>query len=1576
MRWEYNAKYRDIFDDNVHRDILIVPHQTNVIKNPGGPPEVTSKVPVMIPDPEDPETDPKKKKYIPKKDSKGKYVYDEVPWTITNEDIIKEKFEYVNSINSGDDLTFSSCESAMFKVTIRNNKTYTYIGDGEEPDDPPDPEEDNSDWLWVPDVPNLQTYEIYDKETGKYLVGEVMAKAVVKLYIYFNGDSSSMIYMGMFIAEEDKIVGDGYEREITCYDFLYTLREMDIFNWYQDLFDGIDINKNEYKEQYINNQTSSEEGSQEKKKTPNYDERFGGRAPKSKWNLKEALQNLFTNLVEMKPVPTQTKGLKRNVAVMGNKEKYQETANNVKEDMENNYSGYGMPIVIDEDILTPGTKSYYPKEQFYSENDEDEADSTYHERYGYMKIWELPILKNKKIIQSGAYSCGKFLEDIGILAGRYPVIRLDKIIDGDYQEDIDYNPYEKCILTFKPIQRDDVDISGIADSQFDNSEIVKGFKWDNHKVEQVKRLMIFKYSDKNEGFIKMSNNLTKEEHELLRKSPESIKTVYITQNALVSYLDISDKNLKENKGTSSGSSSGTTESTDVVYSKKDYQDIIDLFVTKKKENSIIYPAYKNMIYRSYTPYEMSVIADPCRDAGDRVTINFTDKITGEHIKFDSYILERKMTGIQKMMDSYVAKGSTSSVNFSTYQASTSYSNPNGMAYQSLAGITGGSGSDDSTGQTASVVNGFDMGIFCEVIRNIGMRLLDEPSDCEAYFVKGSGESTPAVGGDLYEYDFIAKDIEGEKIQYSVLSGYFDNDKTINPIDVYYPAINEETYEEEMVYDGKYTAHDLDLVWENSEEFPTAHSKYHIFYQGTWYQMYPYRTTYNVDTEIIKGVNYYEVYEWNATEQTAKIVNYSPIYDKLTIDGQEVTMNYGDLILDQSAQGVESQYYPPGLYFQYDNSGFFGGTGSVRTIGDEIHSYYLGKGDLSASGGTKPVEDGDTSNKVIVDNQLILAKDYDRLERVITPDPNYYSEYYLFYNNMWYNIDDRYNVIADVDRLDENPDIIDEYTAKATFPNGSDEPRLFEGTVYDTLTINNVSTNVNLFDVIHATHKNLTYIPGNIWTLTENLNTDNNTYIPIQIRPAVNNGNSVQLKWSDPPNLTDYTPYPCTWEGTVIVRKEDSAPIHRWDGVKIVNCKTRDKYKNTPYEDTTIELNKTYYYGFFPYYTRIDDDDHPIRYYRFTKSLKVSTGSDITNPTIDSIELETASTTRKSRAVSAKKKNNAIVTYTIPKLDTGEYTECKLLIKKDTIPDGPSDADKVVDIDPNETTVTVKKLNAKSHYYFVVYLYTDQDQESESEYKDIDTIEDETEWDFDYTGEIQEWTAPETGIYSLETWGAQGGSVSDNISDLYARGGFGAYAYGEVYLNEGDKLYINVGGQNGYGGGGMHLSEISFENFARTLNFSSSNCKSTSGSLGNPGLEQYYNTDYPLVWYGDNSSLLNYLPTYSDGEITSQQISNCFGYILIPINRDGKKITGIKFKYKTTRQVSGSTYCYVALTSNGIDDSGNFNLMTIRNSYELPTSYTDFTMTLSDGGGVCNYFTFSMEEKFAICFKNIVFICED
>ena len=74
--------------------------------------------------------------------------------------------------------------------------------------------------------------------------------------------------------------------------------------------------------------------------------------------------------------------------------------------------------------------------------------------------------------------------------------------------------------------------------------------------------------------------------------------------------------------------------------------------------------------------------------------------------------------------------------------------------------------------------------------------------------------------------------------------------------------------------------------------------------------------------------------------------------------------------------------------------------------------------------------------------------------------------------------------------------------------------------------------------------------------------------------------------------------------------------------------------------------------------------------------------------------------------------------------------------------------------------------------------------------DIDyTLAPET---FEYTGAVQTFTAPRTGTYMLEAWGAAGGKGANE-------GAYGGYAKAQFNLSIGDVLYIYVGGKGGDGG---------------------------------------------------------------------------------------------------------------------------------------------------------------------------------
>lgn len=67
---------------------------------------------------------------------------------------------------------------------------------------------------------------------------------------------------------------------------------------------------------------------------------------------------------------------------------------------------------------------------------------------------------------------------------------------------------------------------------------------------------------------------------------------------------------------------------------------------------------------------------------------------------------------------------------------------------------------------------------------------------------------------------------------------------------------------------------------------------------------------------------------------------------------------------------------------------------------------------------------------------------------------------------------------------------------------------------------------------------------------------------------------LKLTWTDPSDSA--------WAGTKVVRKAGSYPTNPKDGTVIVDSKTRNAYKSSPFVDSGLTNGVTYYYHVFPY----------------------------------------------------------------------------------------------------------------------------------------------------------------------------------------------------------------------------------------------------------------------------------------------------------------------------------------------------------------------------------------------------------
>lgn len=1155
MKWNYDDSIRDEFSKGPHRDILIVPHATYVTPVPGGPPEIKSKVPqyMWIPMPV-PIWDAKEKKMtivtiqqpFPKKDpSTGEVLREDVEWVITNDDIIKEKFKYSHSLNSESNLTFSSCNAAMVQFTIRNKKEYV-----EELDDQGEP---TGNYYWEQEIPNLQNYEFVEKDPDgneRKIVGELSGNACIKVYTYINGDSSTLMYLGMFQVEEDKMVDNGYNRQITAYDFMAFFRDCDIFYWYKHLWTGINKLDNDF-EDYTN------EDEKEQKKPDDYDAEVNWvRKPAKdlypdrdgRWTIGEALTDLFTNFaaydmitydeeeVEVEDPDThEKKKVKKTVAKLGN------TITNPNDYGRNyeegtGYTGLGMPVILDPDLFD-NTKEY---------SIPTEPGTDQYECYGYMDALDIEFYQDPNIMKSESLSMGKFLEDIGLLAGRYPYIRTDYIQDDDWFDPATrtgnqnrYNNYEKCILTFKPLPSSKDDSKLPTDSILDNTEISKGFSHESYTVDDIEVVKINFQDKSNIEYSRLTASQRKE------KKSGNIQTFTFSDNIFVSYLVEKSDNEEIKKKLEK-----YKELRNKIFGKENKKG-------NMSSKALFAQGYYNMKYRSYVPYELTTYADPVRDVGDRIKIIYTDVVTGEHVSFYSYILEREMNGIQKCMDTYKAQGASLNPVFSNYKTGSTYQSGSSYAASSFGynAVYSGTGTGGSSGSSALGITPSDL---VQYWRNMGIRLLDEPSDCQAKFVGGDSNT---IDGHIYATSSYPAET------------YIKDGDTTNPINI---------YENGEIIQKKMSEGDYVLVKNYQKDDPMVHE-------------------YVNDPESGK----------------------SPLY-VYTANGE---WKYAG---GASTDGINQGYPASDIYNQSGADMHFLDSMDAYTDENEII--------------------GNTSDTVYSTNRYTWSEhpyidimDY-------TPD---YHEYGVdtYYYDPDRTVDAPITTHAKIGAL-----------AEFYYNYHWDE----QEQTYD-------------YNLVTAVYQ----YPG-IW-----IKWLYDSKYPKLDDPIIQETKKyVSLKWSDPQDITDWKPTPATWEGTVIVRKENSAPLHRWDGEKVVRITTRDKYKTKAYKDEDIKANKVYYYGFFPYYTKISDPEHPIRFYTFTKSIRVETGivahpATITNLIVSHLEIT--------------------VIYEIPSIAAGvKYKSVTLVGKKNEAPVDETDGDIILPLEEASTQAVIGGLEPTTRYYFIIF----------------------------------------------------------------------------------------------------------------------------------------------------------------------------------------------------------------------------------------------------------------------------------
>lgn len=544
------------------------------------------------------------------------------------------------------------------------------------------------------------------------------------------------------------------------------------------------------------------------------------------------------------------------------------------------------------------------------------------------------------------------------------------------------------------------------------------------------------------------------------------------------------------------------------------------------------------------------------------------------------------------------------------------------------------------------------------------------------------------------------------IIYSVCSAednsLHDGDTT-NPINIWYYA-EEPSYHVEHT---TYTANEFDIIecWNTTKR----ETEYYLYYDGKWNMISYFDTPfYNDDTaRCEEGLKSFWISQWDDDIKNMEQYIYVPSYNPITINNQEVDIPINSWIVTSEYDSYNINYISPGFWFDniselyraysayYEEDEEYVYNSHIVLV-NEICSHYLGVT-------TTDIQDGDTNPQVIISNITYTAKEYDKVRYSNN------NHTFIYCDGVWYDATYRTNtsqIIADMappsygpgDEIPEISEIIDRYPDEPGSQSAYDcvYPDRLKGHDVNVLTINGVTTEVKPFDTIRLDKRDgtyyrdvfdtyYTYIPIGVWVNRYDLLYDDNSFFII-LSDVLEYEKCVELKWEDPNDITTYEPTPATWEGTIVIRKENSPPLNRWDGDEIVDSTTRDKYKTDPYRDENIQLGKTYYYGFFPYYTATTEDGHPIKFYRFTAVRRVDTGVDTNAPTILSAVADGTSVT---------------VSYKIPAPIEGEYNSIKLYGKIGSNPKGDGNDDVSVDIDRSEDEVIVENLQPESTYYFAI-----------------------------------------------------------------------------------------------------------------------------------------------------------------------------------------------------------------------------------------------------------------------------------
>lgn len=292
----------------------------------------------------------------------------------------------------------------------------------------------------------------------------------------------------------------------------------------------------------------------------------------------------------------------------------------------------------------------------------------------------------------------------------------------------------------------------------------------------------------------------------------------------------------------------------------------------------------------YKPCEVRCVGDLSLEVGDKIDVQYATDENDQPVTFYTYILERHFTGLGTMRDVYSARGDKK-------QPKPQLSNSNWHIGDSQNVGTSGEGTGG-----VSTLSDTNMDKFVEIIRNIGFRLLDEPTNVNVVY-----NAPTTIPAQTYTYTNLLGDDREYMGNLNLADGSATNPVTVDGVD--YTAV----------------AYDYVKYWYDNGDSDGYVGCFCIFgTDGKWHTFSSHAADENVIADISDGDT---VVEASSIVEGATIKN-------LTINGNPVTAQYGDGVIKSDDSFFTYLY--PGVWIAFDvvyTSGFY----DITVQGDPIRT---------------------------------------------------------------------------------------------------------------------------------------------------------------------------------------------------------------------------------------------------------------------------------------------------------------------------------------------------------------------------------------------------------------------------------------------------------------------------------------------------------------------------------------------------------------------------------------------------------------------------------------------------------------